>query len=382
MMSLGRWVAFTLSVWLPACNFVLATDPPPLDGGADMGDLGDLGDLGDMPLDAPDLPDLPDLPTPETNCTDGVDDDEDGLVDCADFDCQGAPECCADGETLIDVPSWPSALAVGWDAAPDPGVFPRVEAGRITGFFPADQPRALVSEGCVSLALGARVDAFVRIAGDDGTFGCTSDGAPCRDYGALVLSPVRTMLPGNRLLDDLAVRVYPGRLEGLVEVTQAGTRLPYVLGPGRRAARRIPGLGEVDHQLRVELSPGLDERGGSALRVVVRFARVGGSPGIDDRASIIYEGAPIALDQLVAEGRCADIPGLYLALEGRSDAVASAEGLEAGTQECTNPSQFGPPSDGARNALTEGGGDGTTEKCLQVQLRSRDQNCDSRALPS
>ena len=76
MMSLGRWVAFTLSVWLPACNFVLATDPPPLDGGADMGDLGDLGDLGDMPLGAPDLPDLPDLPTPETNCTDGVDDDE------------------------------------------------------------------------------------------------------------------------------------------------------------------------------------------------------------------------------------------------------------------------------------------------------------------
>ena len=54
-------------------------------------------------------------PQTETNCNDGLDGDCDGFVDCADPDCANAPNCDADGDGLIN--AW--ELAGGIDADGD-----------------------------------------------------------------------------------------------------------------------------------------------------------------------------------------------------------------------------------------------------------------------
>ena len=68
------------------------------DTGEDTADTADIEDLGDD--DAADAMDAredaePDVPVPdeEQSCTNGDDEDRDGLTDCADTDCLGAERC-------------------------------------------------------------------------------------------------------------------------------------------------------------------------------------------------------------------------------------------------------------------------------------------------
>ncbi|HYV47226.1 MAG TPA: hypothetical protein VFA20_20345 [Myxococcaceae bacterium] len=78
---------------------------------------------------------------PEGSCTDGMDGDLDGLVDCADPACAGAPECpSSDGGTDAGVfPYVPSNFAVNLIPTPDAGLLIDCDAGYDTtttsGFF-------------------------------------------------------------------------------------------------------------------------------------------------------------------------------------------------------------------------------------------------------
>ncbi len=266
----------------------------------------------------------------ETSCSDGTDDDGDGLVDCDDFDCASEPtvDCC--GETVTPPATWPnerstwpraqSALEAEWQTTSATGALPVREAGTHLTEFADTAPFALVHYTCLSLALGASFEASFTPRAQEPDHGCAESGR-CESFAALVLSPVREALPGRRLLDDLAVVFYPG---GRVEVTQGGTAL---------ASAELSNV-ETEYRASVELTPDVDPVGRAALRAEVRVSR----PGMDPELS--WDGYPLLQEQLIDDGSCANLPGLYLAFEGFGDGVTVGQLHEATPRACVNPNQF------------------------------------------
>ena len=250
----------------------------------------------------------------ELFCADGMDDDEDSATDCADADCAEEPACCERRRTTLSY-DWTSAnLGAAWSLAPNLWSPARPSFGGATfvgGFLPADTARSLLSHDCVSLGLGGWVDTTLRST-DAG--GCAASDT-CADYAGIVLTAASGSTVGNRLQDELAVTLHAG---GVVLVTQAGAEL----------ARTAGGV-ERDVSVEIELRPMLDE---SNQAVVVASVAIDGK-------SILDGFTVTRTENLISEGECTEIPGLYVAAEGQGDLVYVGP-IETAKQDCANPSQF------------------------------------------
>jgi hypothetical protein len=285
--------------------FLDLTPPPPRDGGPP----------GDADVDA----DADTGPLAENCAVDG-DEDGNGLADCADFACVGEPRCCDAEDPLGIVEDWEDLA--DWDLIPraDPEA-PEREPGRLLGFGPGTIPRAVLRRECVPLVAGlaARV-----------TFAPQRDGAcvgddPCD--AALVLTGARDVRPGERLIDELSVRV---AADGRVTARQGG--LVVAEGPP------IPVGAEV--AVTVEAGPGFDDDAQrSVVLATVRVAIGGGAP-----VPLVERFPVIDTQDLVREGTdCSAAPGLYVAVEGRGSRV-EVEPLSLAIQACLNPSVWELPT--------------------------------------
>jgi hypothetical protein len=291
--------------------------PPDHDGGVDGGDGGTCPGPGCF----------------ETDCTNGIDDDGDGLVDCADFDCASFPGCCTDGALELQA-SWDpeSTISALWRAVPTGSPYPSrgsetaVDGGTGSTFlygFEPHMPTGVLRRSCTPLALGARLRVTMA---PQGAPGCTD--TACDRFAAVVLTAAEDSLPGRRLLDDLAVTV---QANGLVRVTQGGASLGSTrveLGPTGRA------------ELGIEITPGVDHRGRPALFATVEVTdRMAGTGRVQllDRTPFLLQ-----RDLIDHVADCAKMPGLFVAVEGQGDRVR-VEPLTVERLECANPSQFAEP---------------------------------------
>ena len=291
---MSRWLAAAVLLCLGGCTLLNAPDrnlrPP--DGGVDGGGI-------------------------ELFCDDNLDDDDDMAVDCEDQDCAEEPACCERRSTTLSE-DWTTAnLGDGWIFTPTAGdpwspARPSFEGSTyVGGFVPADTPRALLSRDCVSLALGGWVDTALY-ASESG--GCTSSEL-CAEYAGVVLTVADDSAVGSKLQDEIAVTLHAG---GLVLVTQADVEV----------ARATAGVGrEVD--VEIELRPRIDE---SNQPILVAEVVVDGETVLEDlRVS--------AIEDLLTEGECVEIPGLRVAAQGSGDLVYVGP-LTTAKQDCANPSQF------------------------------------------
>jgi hypothetical protein len=253
----------------------------------------------------------------ELFCDDGLDDDGDFAVDCSDSDCAEEPACCQLRRTTLSE-DWTAAnLSGGWTFTPTTSepwspLRPSLDGTTfVGGFLPDDSPRALLSNGCVSLALGGWVNTTLRTT--DST-GCGAS-EPCDRYAGVVLTVAGDSAPGSKLQDELAVTLHAG---GLVLVTQADVEI----------GRAFAGL-DQNVEVEIELRPTLND---SNLPVMNASVRVAGAPVLED-----FVVAPIS--NLLATGDCAEIPGLRVAAQGRGGGVYVGP-LTTAKQDCANPSQF------------------------------------------
>jgi hypothetical protein len=290
----NRWLASVSALLIGGCSWLNAPDRDllPPDGGVDGGGI-------------------------ELFCDDGLDDDEDLAFDCDDADCSEEPACCELRRTTLSE-DWTAAdLSAGWTFTPTAGepwgpLRPSLDGTTfLGGFLPDDSPRALLSDDCVSLALGGWVNTTLRTT--DST-GC-GPSAPCDRYAGVVLTVATDSAPGSKLQDELAVTLHAG---GLVLVTQADVEIG-------RAAAAI----DENVEIEIELRPTLDDRN---LPVMNAGVRVGGVSVVDGFAV-----GPIA--DLLSGEDCAEIPGLRVAAQGRGDGVYVGP-LRTAKQDCANPSQF------------------------------------------
>ena len=253
----------------------------------------------------------------ELFCDDGLDDDDDEAYDCDDSDCAEEPACCERRRTTLSE-DWSSAeLGGDWHFTPTEGApwSPlRVSLDGTTfvgGFLPADSPRSLLSRECVSLALGGWVETTLR---STDASGCATNEA-CDEYAGVVLSAASDSAPGNKLQDEIAVTLHAG---GLVLVTQADVELA-----------RTTAAVDADLAVEIELRPTLDD----GLRPILRALVV-----VDGET--VLEGFELGgTESLLSEGECAELPGLFVAAQGRGAAVYVGP-LETAKQDCANPSQF------------------------------------------
>ncbi len=283
-----------------------------LDAGSDVG-LPD--DAGDGSLDAGDACIIAEQH--EASCDNRRDDDCDGLTDCNDFDCGRALYCCGPGraERVFSFDT-----GAGWRSLPT-GVLPNIEPeGGVISNFPSSEPRATRYDECLSIDLGMEIRSILRARGPR----CSPD-SPC-PYASLVLTPISEMARGVPLADELSVRL---DADSRIEVRRAGAVL----------ARSPTPFGASNIDVRIRLTPGIDERGGAWIYADIRIvsADLTWSPWEGLRPLVPRE------DLIGASLGCTEARGLYLALEGLGDGV-DIDSITIDPYECANPSHFERPS--------------------------------------
>ncbi|MCZ6805816.1 MAG: hypothetical protein O7F08_02590 [Deltaproteobacteria bacterium] len=253
----------------------------------------------------------------ELFCDDGLDDDDDSLSDCADPDCAEELACCERRSTTLSEDWTAGDLTLTWVFGPTTGdpwlpARPAFEGTTFVGDFESsDEPRALISSDCVSLALGGWVNTALRST--DAT-GCTND-APCDRYAGVVLSVATDLAPGSKLQDELAVTLHAG---GLVLVTQADVEV----------ARTTAGI-DQNTEVEIVVRPTLNAEAQPILKATVTVG-----------SETVLESFPMSrIEDLVATGECAQIPGLHVAAQSQGDGVYVGP-LTTAKQDCANPSQF------------------------------------------
>ncbi|MDH3200630.1 MAG: hypothetical protein OEM15_07030 [Myxococcales bacterium] len=253
----------------------------------------------------------------ELFCDDGLDDDEDSFFDCEDADCAEEPACCERRSPTLDE-DWTAAdLRLTWVFGPTTGnpwlpARPTFEGATFVGNFESnDEPRALISSDCVSLALGGWVNTTLRSTDETG---CTN-GAPCDRYAGVVLSVATDLTPGSKLQDELAVTLHAG---GLVLVTQADVEV----------ARTTTGI-DQNTDVEIIVRPTLNDEAQPILRATVTVG-----------SDVVLEGFLMSrIQDLVATGECEQIPGLHVAAQSQGDGVYVGP-LTTAKQDCANPGQF------------------------------------------
>ena len=325
---------------LGGCSLLFLPEAPSHDGGLDGGDGGT--DAADAPMDAPtDARDgevdggFDGGPPTELLCADGMDDDEDGLVDCADLDCAGDDACCDETSSTDLVEDWGMAdaaalLSLGFNLTPSGFSWPSGDSSELDNFpTSTNGPTAIVHE-CAPLATGRRYQMSFRVIER-----CTDE---CDDYVAFVLTPVNEMGSRVGLFDELAVRLEG---DGTVHVTQAGREVGSPLSIASTDAFGVD----------LRISPAVGDDGVAIMSAEVTVTPTSGTP------TTIYSGLLTDLDNLIRAGGCADVPGLYPAFEGLGSRAAVGAPVTERTYACANPSQFERP---LLNALSAEGQSGTT----------------------
>ena len=297
----------------------------------------DAGDIGpDADIGAP-------QPDPERDCDDGIDNDSDTLVDCADFDCAGAERCCRDGATIISEDWTAPDLSFRWEPLPrsDPDPSPLREpfsgAQDLLGWDDRDL-HALLYHRCAPLALGAevQVDIIARSLPDDGPLAnCAARRfEPCDQGASFALTRVSDLIHDIGFTEDLALHIHGHDEEGItntsviqqaqVRLTQAGVQL--------HQADLVP---DVRYTVTLRLRP--DVSGPRATLIAdIELKRVNGAG-----EPIVWPGVFVApLDTLLRDDAgCDEVTGLRFGLQMRGQGArvgpVALRGLE-----CANPSQF------------------------------------------
>jgi hypothetical protein len=219
----------------PSQEWYAAVEMGPEAGGCDAGCCG-AGCCDGSACVEPDSGRPPPRPR-ERLCEDGLDNDADRLLDCADSDCAADPACCDvdDGAPLLHEDWTADDLTFEWDHLPSsaptssPARQMEGETIMLSGWSDTE-PHALVSDSCMPLALGAELNFdFIATAR---TEMCEARYVPCNHQAAVVLSPIRDTTPGQPLVEALAIRVHgderpiPNRPafynHAMVRVTQGG----------------------------------------------------------------------------------------------------------------------------------------------------------------
>jgi hypothetical protein len=306
-----------LALALPACS--VWNRPAPFDGGRP--DTPIPLDAPDAGADAPDAADAPPARPRETNCTDGVDNDMDGLVDCGDPDCASDVEACCSSDrpgAVID-DDWCTGISSAWDRRGSLVVSDIAPAPCfLSGASAPTAVDSMVHATCVPLVSGAVIQATLDWQG------------PCEACEAMVaLSPVSEAGPSG-VLEDLALRMHEDTNGNVVvDLTRAGR----VLGT-------LPATGSLSGIVDATLTifPALDDTGHPVLRAMVHLAW-GGSRTADLEAIDAIE-HPIVLTD--AAGGCDVAPGLFLAVQSRGGNAARIGAVSAQPQQCANPNSFRP----------------------------------------
>lgn len=305
-------VALAIALTASGCSIWNKLDPNLLDAGPSF-------DAGDASFDAPfdGGEDAPDGGTPrrELICNDNMDNDRDGVTDCADTDCSSNAEICCDPAGVR-----PPQLTEAWCAGIRPSEWntpmPRLSvmgAGRCTvGQISGLLVGSAVHDTCVPLASGATITVEMQWSGT-----C----AECE--ATLALSPIPEADASTGILSELAVVMHEEGEDLVLDLTRAGRRIG-----------RLSGLERGLVRVRLRLFPGVDDGGRPALRAAL-FA--------EDEAMGHELEALDALafpDDLAGAGLgCTVAPGLFVGVQTRGSAGRIGE-LVVVPEGCPNPNFF------------------------------------------
>ncbi len=298
-----------------ACTLLNAPDRTLLDAGRPDGGMGDAGDGGDGGDGGP----------PPEVCDNGLDDDEDGFVDCADTDCAARQACCAPGSGgFACMPSTTS----DWCPADAGGNWRRHgDVVASSGSFVL-RGGAVLRNACLDLLGGHEVSATLDVTG-------CGDPSQCR--AALVFTAASAPR-GSRFYEDLGVELVP-----------AGSSVELRLTQGGRILRRAP-LDDSRVPVTVRFAATALASGRRSLVAAVLSDRLSGGP-------YLVEGFEVAdVEALVPLAECGGVEGagLRLAVEGSGGAVVASLATEP--LECSSPAGLQPPAGDADLplCLTEG----------------------------
>ncbi|MCI0633414.1 MAG: hypothetical protein L0206_05775, partial [Actinobacteria bacterium] len=272
---------------------------------------------------------------PRELCDSGKDEDEDGFVDCADFDCLGDTLCC--GGTAVPDPvidqSFDGSFASEWLLfEPDRGT-------------PADTGDALREMGDYPEGNGMRWELPVDFSGgleiaiggssntSDDSGDCTTI-ADCSDYIGVALTRVITFVEGVPFPTSFAVYVVAN---GQVLVTRGGVV-------------RARGTSPRNFNLRVRLTPAVSQNGSGFAAEVVSIDG-------DEETSLYVTDTPLLLpeDNLRVDGST----GATFAILGRTahpePGIVIVDSVTATPLLCANPAAW-TQSDDIGDATTLGAG--------------------------
>ncbi|MFO0682253.1 MAG: hypothetical protein U0234_09380 [Sandaracinus sp.] len=321
MRALALALALALGILAPTagCSIVHHADPGyrprdtgPMDGGPDP-DAWEP-DVGmDGQTDAWMCPH-----TTEGECGDGLDDDCDGVVDCADSDCliAHAAECCGMGGTpTVETFSKSGGL---WSTSAN-WVTPADMSGRIVvagsdGALTDMGTGALVgmtNRACLGVDLGLELRFQMR------ALPCTD--AECDGRMEVVVGPSTSFT--GMLTDDLAIR-------GVAESATSGRlRLEVVQGGQVRARSTQPFEGN-DTTIVVNLAPGLAS--GQPAIVATVIAQAGGV------SETLWTQEYVTQRDVYGTSSC---HGLRLGIQGTGTHVA-LDDVSIAQLDCSNPARF------------------------------------------
>ncbi len=311
---------------LDASGLDAGVEAGPDDGGLDAGD-----DASDGGVDAnTDAFVCPGRHTREDGCGDGIDDDCDGLTDCADPDCVAAMaiECCAPGGTPtverfnIDMTTSAWTTQSDWNAPAS--IVGAISAGALVNL--GGTLTGMVNGACVQVDLGAELRFDLRATP------CTS-GEDCSGHVDVVVGPSATF--SGMLTADLAVR-------GATDA--AGVMHVDVLqGSSVRATSTMP-IGARVASVVVNLSPGLAE----GRAAIVASVAVSVPDPMGWRVPLV-SGLFVADRDVFGTSSC---HGLRLGIEGVGSHVA-LDNVSVAQLDCANPARFDAlPHDDVVDAVT------------------------------
>ena len=325
----------------PSQEWYAAIEMGPEAGGCDAGCCG-AGCCDGSACGSEDVGTPPPGPR-EWLCEDGLDNDADQLLDCADADCAADPACCDvdDGAPLLHEDwSAPGDWTFQWDhlpiSAPASSPMRQMEGDTmmLSGWSDTE-PHALAYHSCMPLALGAELNFdFIATAR---TEMCEARYVPCNHQASVVLSPVRDTTPGQPLVEALAIRVHgdvrpiPNRPafynHAMVRVTQGGVEQD-----------ALPIDPDVHYGIRLLVTPSTEDSRPS-LSALLELRLAGADIDTEPLATLSIPFVSWQDDLVKGTSGCMELGGLYPAVEmvGSGARIGT---LQANALQCANPSQF------------------------------------------